>query len=236
MANAAIAAILLALLAWAGPAGAEEPELYISPKGEVHVLNVPVANRHATNLFSVVVWGLKLIIPVDRYTTVEDAGGNKINSQDIQEGHRLEIKGRAVTGDPNRSGWLEAKLLRDLSIGTPSALTAQASGSLAPRPPAPPPSPLPPPPPPQKTAAAPPSGPLTQGLKAGMRGQEIVTLQKFLQKNNWGIPNDGPVTGYYGKTTTKAVKNFQTANGLPPEGEVGPRTRALINALLSKEP
>ena len=73
---------------------------------------------------------------------------------------------------------------------------------------------------------------LTQYLQVGMRGGEVIILQEFLQKNNWGIPDDGPVTGYFGKVTQGAVMKFQVANGLPPEGVVGPKTRALINALL----
>ncbi len=68
-----------------------------------------------------------------------------------------------------------------------------------------------------------------------MRGREVTVLQEFLQKYDWGIPNDGPVTGFYGRVTLNAVKKFQTANSLSPEGEVGPKTRALINKLLSEE-
>ncbi len=67
-----------------------------------------------------------------------------------------------------------------------------------------------------------------------MRGGEVIILQEFLQKHDRGIPNDGPVTGFYGKVTVSAVKKFQAANGLAPEGEVGPKTRALINKLLSE--
>lgn len=77
-------------------------------------------------------------------------------------------------------------------------------------------------------------GRLTRRLDAGMRGAEVVLLQEFLQRNNWGIPNDGPVTGYYGKATAKAVMNFQKANNLESVGFVGPETRDVINKLLAE--
>jgi N-acetylmuramoyl-L-alanine amidase len=77
-------------------------------------------------------------------------------------------------------------------------------------------------------------GLLTASLYAGMRGREVIALQRFLQKNGWGIPDDGPVTGYFGKVTERAIINFQKASNLEPVGFVGPRTRALINSLLQK--
>lgn len=75
---------------------------------------------------------------------------------------------------------------------------------------------------------------ITQDLSLGDKGPEVVTLQEFLQRGAWGIPDDGPVTGYYGKVTAKAVTKFQQANGLEAIGVVGLRTRGLINKLLAK--
>jgi len=74
---------------------------------------------------------------------------------------------------------------------------------------------------------------LTSRLDTGMRGKEVILLQEFLQKNNFGIPSDGPVTGYYGRVTAKAVASFQKANGLEPVGFVGPETRELLNKYLA---
>ena len=84
-----------------------------------------------------------------------------------------------------------------------------------------------------KPVTAPKGKVITQTLKEGMSGPEVATLQEFLQKNDWGIPADGPVTGYYGGVTSKAVANFQQANGLEAAGFVGQETRALINKLLN---
>ncbi len=89
-------------------------------------------------------------------------------------------------------------------------------------------------PPPLKPAPEPSGRMITQTLKEGMSGREVVILQEFLQKNDWGIPDDGPVTGYYGGVTSKAVANFQQANGLESVGFVGQATRDLINKLLAK--
>ncbi|MBI4132225.1 MAG: peptidoglycan-binding protein [Candidatus Sungbacteria bacterium] len=234
-----VTAIGIVAFALAVPASADGPELHISAKGEVQIIGAELITINAINLFSVNVWGQRWVVPIDKWATLESADGKPLAAVDILQGHRLEIKGRA---DPNRGGWLDTRLIRDLSIGTPpppvittpAAETANIGAALPPTPlPAPLTSPVPVAPPP----APPPASSkrlLTQQLRAGMRGGEVVILQEFLQKNNWGIPNDGPVTGYYGKVTANAVKKFQAANGLAPEGEVGPKTRELINRWLAQ--
>jgi peptidoglycan hydrolase-like protein with peptidoglycan-binding domain len=67
-----------------------------------------------------------------------------------------------------------------------------------------------------------------------MRGGEVFILQEFLQKYGWGIPNNGPVTGYFGSVTATAVMAFQKAKGLPSTGIVGPKTRGLINGIIDR--
>lgn len=77
---------------------------------------------------------------------------------------------------------------------------------------------------------------LTQTLRRGMRGPEVALLQEFLQEERWGIPDDGPVSGYFGAVTEQALRRFQAGQGLAPEGEAGPKTRAIINVLLKSLP
>lgn len=222
--------LLLPLGAWAAATG---PELYISPRGEVRISGAELKDKNALNLFSLTVWGQKWTIPIDQFTMLESADGKKIQLDEILLGHLLEIKGYAAGQKP---GWLDTRLVRDLSLGpppppAPAQSAAAAGANVLPPPPAFPPPALTPPPPPA-TGLKTPRTRLTQQLRAGMRGGEVVVLQEFLQKGGWGIPDNGPVTGYFGKVTVQAVKKFQVASGLPPEGEVGPRTRALMNALL----
>ena len=57
---------------------------------------------------------------------------------------------------------------------------------------------------------------------------EISALQDFLQSQNY-LSTDP--TGYFDQATRGAVKAFQNANGLSPDGKVGPITRAKINSL-----
>lgn len=66
----------------------------------------------------------------------------------------------------------------------------------------------------------------TRGLVPGMKGTEVLELQKRLQLEGYltSTPN-----GYYGTGTTKAVKTYQADNNLTPLGTVGPGTRALLN-------
>src|SRR3989344_1444456 len=77
---------------------------------------------------------------------------------------------------------------------------------------------------------------LTADLVPGARGQAVTDLQTALASTPSIYP-EGLVTGFYGSLTTKAVQNFQAANGIVSSGSpsttgygrVGPRTRAKLN-------
>lgn len=58
-------------------------------------------------------------------------------------------------------------------------------------------------------------------LKVGMSGADVSALQAFFSISP---------TGYFGRLTERAVSDFQTAQGLPAVGVVGPRTRDTLNA------
>ncbi len=60
------------------------------------------------------------------------------------------------------------------------------------------------------------------GLMLGERGDAVTRMQQLLSKH--GYLNSGNVTGYYGEATEKAVKNFQSRNGLTSDGLVGVQT------------
>ena len=59
----------------------------------------------------------------------------------------------------------------------------------------------------------------------GSRGQEVVQIQTRLK--NWGYYT-GAVDGIFGYQTYKAVRFFQTKNGLKVDGIVGPQTLAAL--------
>ncbi|MBI5470066.1 peptidoglycan-binding protein [Candidatus Kaiserbacteria bacterium] len=67
----------------------------------------------------------------------------------------------------------------------------------------------------------------TRSLSVGSRGPEVIKLQETLVSLAFLKTNP---TGYFGVLTKAAVISFQKANGLPPVGLVGPKTRALLNA------
>lgn len=61
-------------------------------------------------------------------------------------------------------------------------------------------------------------------LRFGDTSEEVLLLQSFLSwRGYW--PKGEPLSKYFGETTKKAVINYQTRNGLAPEGTVGPLTR-----------
>ncbi len=67
----------------------------------------------------------------------------------------------------------------------------------------------------------------TRPLTLGAQGNEVVELQKRL--TTLGLYT-GATSGYFGTITRAAVKLFQTQHGLSPLGNVGPGTRAALNA------
>lgn len=70
---------------------------------------------------------------------------------------------------------------------------------------------------------------LTASFGYGMRDSgdvsNVAMLQDFLNSNGY---LKVPTTGFFGKATLQAVKNFQSANGITPTGYVGAFTRAKI--------
>jgi hypothetical protein len=69
----------------------------------------------------------------------------------------------------------------------------------------------------------------TQQLKAGDTGAQVKLLQKALIALKF---LKGPVDGSFGPATLSAVEQFQSANGLTPDGDVGPKTLAALRQQL----
>lgn len=61
-------------------------------------------------------------------------------------------------------------------------------------------------------------------LKLGDRNQQVSELQKLLALCKYDVIIDGD----FGKNTDIAIRDFQTKNGLVVDGEVGPKTLALL--------
>ncbi len=64
------------------------------------------------------------------------------------------------------------------------------------------------------------------GLRLGDEGSSVSQIQNLLSK--YGYLASANVTGYYGEVTEKAVKSFQTQNGLSSDGTVGALTMAKL--------
>lgn len=71
---------------------------------------------------------------------------------------------------------------------------------------------------------------LARELRQGMSGEDVTALQELLAADPDIYP-EGIVSGFFGPLTTKAVRKFQQKNGLETVGNVGPKTRARLNAL-----
>ncbi len=60
------------------------------------------------------------------------------------------------------------------------------------------------------------------GMVLGEQGDSVIRIQQLL--NKYGYLSSSNVTGYYGEVTEKAVKAFQSNNGLTSDGTVGLQT------------
>lgn len=69
-------------------------------------------------------------------------------------------------------------------------------------------------------------------LREGMSNEEVQFLQEMLADDPEIYP-EGLITGYFGPLTKKAVRKFQKKYNIEQVGEVGPKTRAKMNALFA---
>ncbi len=73
---------------------------------------------------------------------------------------------------------------------------------------------------------------LYRQLQTGMRGADVSSVQTFLAQDPTMYPQ-GLVTGYFGFLTKSAVANFQSRNGIPAVGRIGPATLPVMNAQMA---
>lgn len=71
-------------------------------------------------------------------------------------------------------------------------------------------------------------------LVEGQTSECVAQLQRLLNSANseYGLPE----TGFFGPATREAVRDFQTRNGLPALGEVGPQTAQLLQTPTNETP
>lgn len=67
----------------------------------------------------------------------------------------------------------------------------------------------------------------TELLTIGSEDAQVTALQQRLTTLGF---YSGPITGFYGSLTEDAVMKYQTSHGIEATGEVGPETRAALNA------
>ena len=78
----------------------------------------------------------------------------------------------------------------------------------------------------------------TRNLTVGSTGSDVKCLQVLLNNNGFtlaqtGAGSPGMETSYFGSRTLAVVKAFQVSKGWTPANQVGPMTRAVLNALIN---
>jgi hypothetical protein len=86
---------------------------------------------------------------------------------------------------------------------------------------------------PNPTSGTPSSSNIIRNLKLRMNGDDVKSLQIYLNTHGYPVSATGPgslnnETTFFGLKTKAAVMAFQKAHGLTPDGIVGPKTRALM--------
>jgi peptidoglycan hydrolase-like protein with peptidoglycan-binding domain len=76
------------------------------------------------------------------------------------------------------------------------------------------------------------SKPFTLTLQRGSTGEDVRQLQEFLSQFSDIYPEQD-VTGFFGMATKEAIQRFQSKHGLDAQGIVGPRTRQVLNNMMS---
>ena len=70
-------------------------------------------------------------------------------------------------------------------------------------------------------------------LMMGSRGDDVITLQTFLESHGFLTLPAGAVKGYFGALTKMGLKKYQESVGLTAAGYYGPMTRAAIAKSMS---
>jgi peptidoglycan hydrolase-like protein with peptidoglycan-binding domain len=65
-------------------------------------------------------------------------------------------------------------------------------------------------------------------LSFGFTGDDVVSLQTFLESKNYLVLPTGTVKGFFGGYTRDALMEYQTSVNISPTGKFGPLTRATI--------
>jgi metacaspase-1 len=127
-----------------------------------------------------------------------------------QQGYTVDTDG--IFGDATYGRVVEFQELRGLDAdGVVGPMTWQALESASPTPATP-------------TQPTTPTSPARPTLRRGSRGQDVMDLQQKLRAQGYFLVVDGD----FGYRTESAVRSFQNANGLNPDGIVGPQTWAAL--------